>query len=124
MFNLFNDDWYKDLFKPLDSRVWSWTVTQEPQRHFELKDGKYVCKLPLPGLGLEDVKVFVEDNKTYGNSLVVEWEENGKKCSFLFYDPVHFDFKDVKASMKNGVLTLTAEPKKKPDPKLIEVTQG
>ncbi|XP_021894619.1 17.6 kDa class I heat shock protein 2-like [Carica papaya] len=109
----------------VDTRV-DWKET--PEAH--------VFKADLPGMKKEEVKVEVEDNrvlKISGERHVEEeekketWhrvERSSGKFSRWFRLPENVKMEEVKASMENGVLTVTV-PKaevKKPDVKAIEIS--
>ncbi|XP_021894590.1 17.6 kDa class I heat shock protein 2-like [Carica papaya] len=96
----------------------------------------HVFAADLPGMKKEEVKVEVEDNrvlKISGERHVEEEEKNetwhrverrSGKFSRRFRLPENVKMEEVKASMENGVLTVTV-PKaevKKPDVKAIEIS--
>ncbi|XP_021894592.1 17.5 kDa class I heat shock protein-like [Carica papaya] len=96
----------------------------------------HVFKADLPGMKKEEVKVEVEDGrvlKMCGERHVEKEEKNetrhrversSGKFSRKFRLPENVKMEEVKASMENGVLTVTV-PKaevKKPDVKAIEIS--
>lgn len=97
----------------------------------------HVLKADLPGLKKEEVKVEVEDGGKVllisGERLVEKEKEKNDKWhrierphgSFLrrFYLPENAKTDEVKASMENGVLTITIPKQeiKKPEIKNIEI---
>lgn len=94
------------------------------------KDGKYILEVDVPGFNKEDIKIELENgyltieantNKSVDKSNEKEHyihkERYYGKCSRSFYVGDEVEEKDVKASFKNGILTLVV-PKK--DAKKIE----
>ncbi|XP_021620134.1 class I heat shock protein-like [Manihot esculenta] len=96
----------------------------------------HVFKADLPGLKKEEVKVEIEEGRVLqisGERSVEDEEKNDKwhrmergrgKFVRKFWLPENAKVDEVKASMENGVLTVTI-PKaeeKKPEVKAIEIT--
>lgn len=77
---------------------------------FEEKDGLFVQTINLPGVSKEQVNVKVKEN-----DFIVTIKEdtlNYKKDeSFIYHLPKYGKFKELKAVMKDGVLTIIV-PKK------------
>lgn len=105
-------------------------------RHNELmrtdvkeKDGNYILEIDIPGYNKEDIKIELENGyltvtaKT--NRSVDEEEKDGYiykerfvgECSRSYYAGENLKQEDIKASFKNGTLTLTFP---KEDTKQIE----
>ncbi|XP_028779211.1 17.3 kDa class I heat shock protein-like [Neltuma alba] len=96
----------------------------------------HVFKADLPGLKKEDVKVEVEDDRVLqisGERKVEKEDKNEKwhrverssgKFMRRFRLPENAKMDQVKASMENGVLTVTVpkEEVKKPEVKAIEIS--
>ncbi|XP_031266834.1 18.5 kDa class I heat shock protein-like [Pistacia vera] len=139
--NIFDPSWdpFKDFTFPsfsahfpqqissalVDTRV-DWKET--PEAH--------VFKVDLPGLKKEEVKVEIEDDRVLQisgerniekddkNDTWHRLERSSGKFSRRFRLPENVKMDQIKASMENGVLTVTV-PKvevKKPDVKAIEIS--
>ena len=84
----------------------------------EDKDALYL-RVDMPGLGKEDVKVFVEQNtliiKGEGDNESGDVSESGRRYSSRIDLPSElYKLDDIKAEMKNGVLKVLV-PKVKED---------
>ncbi|KAG5050107.1 hypothetical protein JHK85_011210 [Glycine max] len=79
----------------------------------------HVFKVDIPGLKKEQVKVEIEDDKVLRISGERSVERSSAKFLRKFRLPENTKFDQVKASMENGVLTVTLpkEEVKKPDVK-------
>ena len=102
------------------------------------KEDAYLVDIDLPGYDKKDIKISVEDGyltvsaKTESNN--DEKDEKGNfirkerysgECSRSFYVGEDIETEDVKASFKNGILTLDIpkkeENKKLPEKKYVEI---
>ncbi|KAK4550896.1 hypothetical protein RGQ29_032697 [Quercus rubra] len=141
-----------NIFDPFSLEIWDpfkdFSLSSEPQFARETSalvntrvDWKetpeaHVFKADLPGLNKEEVKVEVEDDRVLQISGERKVEKEEKKDTwhrverssgkFLrkFRLPENAKMDQIKASMENGVLTVTV-PKvevKKPDVKAIEIS--
>ena len=100
------------------------------------KDNNYIIEVDLPGYDKDNIKVEIENgylNVTAKVDKSNDNEEEGKyihkerfygECSRSFYVGDSLTEEDVKASFKNGILTLTvpkAEQKKLDEKKYIQI---
>lgn len=96
----------------------------------------HVFKADLPGINKEEVKVEIEDGRILnisGERSVEKEDKNDKwhrvergngKFQRRFWLPENAKVDEVKASMENGILTVTIPkiPEKKPEVKAIEIS--
>ncbi|OAY57796.1 17.3 kDa class I heat shock protein [Manihot esculenta] len=138
-FNSF-DLWdpFKDFPFPSSSSIVSHENTAFVNTRIDWKETPeaHIFKADLPGLKKEEVKVEVEDDRVLqisGERNVEKEEKNDtwhrverSSGKFLrrFRLPENAKMDQVKASMENGVLTVTVpkEEVKKPDVKAIEIS--
>jgi HSP20 family protein len=108
----------EDVFAPLRTSVPAFPADWMPRADIRETDKEYVLDVALPGVRKEDVKVEVKDDVlTITGEKKTEKEEKGKTWlrressygSFLrsFALPEGLHSEDIKASHKDGVLTLT-----------------
>lgn len=95
------------------------------------KDDKYILDIDLPGYSKEDIKISVDDGYLTVSAKKEESKEESEKGSYIkkerysgecqrsFYIGDNIEAEDVKASFKNGILTLDI-PKKEDQEKLPE----
>lgn len=95
------------------------------------KDDKYLLDIDLPGYSKEDIKISVENGYLTVSAKKEESKEETEKGSYIkkerysgecqrsFYIGDDIEAEDVKASFKNGILTLDI-PKKEDQEKLPE----
>ena len=123
-----------DLLSPLESKEVS--TYANAQVDWKETPEAHVFKADLPGLKKEEVKVEVEEGrvlKISGERSVEKEDKNEKwhrvergRGKFLrrFWLPQDAKVDEVKASMENGVLTVTIPkvPEPKPQVKSVEIT--
>ena len=133
-FDLF-DDFFDDPFFHREERV----NHPMPMMKTDIRENEnnYVIDVDLPGFNKDDIKIDVEDGylniKASMNSTDDE-EEKGKyirrerfigECSRSFFVGEDVKVEDVKATFKNGILTLEVpkveEKKKLPEKKYVEI---
>lgn len=102
------------------------------------KEGSYLVDIDLPGYDKSDIKISVDDGYLTINAKKEEKnDEKGEdgtfirrerfsgECSRSFYVGEEIEAEDVKASFKNGILTLDIpkkeENKKLPEKKYVEI---
>jgi len=127
-FDLF-DSMFDDPFFERKEVRWMKTDIKE-------KDNNYIIEVDLPGYDKDNIKVEIENgylNVTAKVDKSNDNEEEGKyihkerfygECSRSFYVGDSLTEEDVKASFKNGILTLTvpkAEQKKLDEKKYIQI---
>jgi HSP20 family protein len=132
------------LSNPLSTDIWSpfGSSTNEissfARAHVDWKETPeaHVFKADLPGLKKEEVKVEIEEGRVLqisGERSVEKEDKNDKwhrvergRGKFLrrFWLPENAKVDEVKASMENGVLTVTIpkSEEKKPEVKSIEIS--
>jgi len=76
---------------------------------YQSTENGLVFNIELAGKSKEDVKIFKEDS-----SIVIKVEDNRYEISYEDYIfRAKYDFDNVKAKMKNGLLTITVPQIKK-----------
>lgn len=76
---------------------------------YQITENGLVFNIELAGKSKEDVKIFKEDS-----SIVIKVEDNRYEISYEDYIfRSKYDFDNVKAKMKNGLLTITVPQIKK-----------
>ncbi len=126
--------WFNDFDSWFDSDFFDRTIetTWAPAVDIEKKDGKYLLKADLPGIGKKDIHVELKDgcltlkgerksehedkNDNYHR---VERTYGSFQRSFLV--PEGLTEKDIKAKYNNGVLELSIPVPKVERPKAVEV---
>ena len=106
------------IFAPMRTNLPALPAAWMPRADIRETDKEYILDLSLPGVKKEDVKVEVKDDVlTITGEKKCEKEEKGKNWlrressfgsfqrSFVLPEGLHTE--DVKASCKDGVLTLT-----------------
>ncbi len=115
-FDLF-DDMFND---PFFERGYSKKETSLMKTDVKEKDGNYILEIDIPGYSKDDIKIELENGYltvTASKEEKVD-EENEKshyihkerfygKCSRSYYAGENVKEEDIKASFKNGILTLT-----------------
>ncbi len=128
-FDLWEELFKDPFFSPRESKV----------MRTDIKENKhdYSIIMDLPGYEKEDIKVDIDNgylNVTASMNKSNDEEEKGKfvrreryfgECSRSFYVGDEVSDKDIKASFKNGILTLTVpkveETKEIPEKKYIDI---
>ena len=83
---------------------------------YQITENGLVFNIELAGKSKEDVKIFKEDS-----SIVIKVEDNRYEISYEDYIfRSKYDFDNVRAKMKNGLLTITV-PQIKKIQKSIEI---
>ena len=101
------------------------------------KEDKYLLDIDLPGYSKEDIKISVDNGYLTVSAKKEETKEESEKDSYIkkerysgecqrsFYVGENIEAEDVKASFKNGILTLDIpkkeEEKKLPEKKYVEI---
>ena len=101
------------------------------------KENEYLLDIDLPGYSKEDIKISVENGYLTVSAKKEETKEESEKGSYIkkerysgecqrsFYVGEDIEAEDVKASFKNGILTLDIpkkeEEKKLPEKKYVEI---
>lgn len=80
---------------------------------FREQDNIFVQKIPLPGVSKEQIGIKIKDN-TFTITLKESTEYYDKNYSLTYYLPKYGKFKELKATMENGLLTITV-PKENND---------
>ena len=76
---------------------------------YQITENGLAFNIELAGKSKEDVKIFKEDS-----SIVIKVEDNRYEISYEDYIfRAKYDFDNVKAKMKNGLLTITVPQIKK-----------
>lgn len=128
-FDIFDDMFYDEFFNEPKNKLMKTDIKE--------KEDKYVIDVDLPGYDKSNINVEVEDGylnihaKTDNEK---EEEQEGKfvrkeryvgECSRSFYVGEEIESEDIKATFRNGTLSLEVpkkEPKKElPEKKYIEI---
>ncbi|KAK6927039.1 Alpha crystallin/Hsp20 domain [Dillenia turbinata] len=114
------DPFSLDLWDPFLSSSGETSAIINAQIDWKETPEAHVFKADLPGMKKEEVKVEVEE----GMVLQISGERNFEKGDKNDKLPENAKVDDVKASMENGVLTVTVpkEEVKRPEVKFIEIT--
>ncbi|OVA17736.1 Alpha crystallin/Hsp20 domain [Macleaya cordata] len=126
---------YQSVLDPLSTEITSTGLIPNPQIDWKETPEAHIIKADLPGLKKEEVKVEVEEGKVIqisGERNVEKEDKNDKwhrversrgKFVRRFRLPENAKVDQVKASMENGVLTVTIpkEEVKKPEVKAVEI---
>ena len=123
-------DLFEDIFS--DPFFNSKPVAKTMKTDIREKDDAYLVDIDLPGYDKKDIKIEVENGylivTAKKDSSSEEKDEKGNyirrerftgECSRSFYVGEEIEAEDVKASFKNGILTLDI-PKKEDEKKLPE----
>lgn len=134
--SFFNDPFSRELWDPFFGSDRTTSSFANAQIDWKETPEAHVIKADIPGLKKEEVKVEVEEGRIIqisGERNVEEEDKNEKwhrveRSSGKFLRrlrmPENAKVDQVKASMENGVLTLTVPKKEveKPEVKTIEIT--
>ena len=130
------DDFFDDPFFRNEKRP-----TVHPLMKTDIKetDNSYIINMDLPGFDKKDIQIDVENgylNINAKSDTSNNEEENGKfirreryygECSRSFYIGEDVKEEEIKASFKNGILTLNVpkviEEEQKPEKKFIEISE-
>lgn len=125
-YNLF-DDFFRD---PFFSRPFENASSQIMKTDIHEKDGNYVIDMELPGYGKENIKADLKDGymtiTAARNETKEEKDAKGNcirkerytgSCNRSFYVGDQITQEDIKASFKDGILTMIVP---KEAPKVIE----
>ena len=101
------------------------------------KDNAYQVDIDLPGFDKNDLKISVEDgyltvtakkeqsSEEKKDGSYIRRERYSGECSRTFFVGEEYEAEDIKASFKNGILSLDIpkkeEKKEKPEKKYIEI---
>lgn len=130
-FDLFDDIFGDPFFRKNENKIMKTDIIE--------RDNSYVIDIDLPGFSKEDIKIDVTDGYlTINAKMSSSNKENDKKekyvrreryfgeCSRSFYVGEDIESDDIKASFKNGILSLEIpkvdEQKKLPEKKYIEIS--
>lgn len=130
-FDLFDDIFGDPFFRKNENKIMKTDIIE--------RDNSYVIDIDLPGFSKEDIKIDVTDGYlTINAKMSSSNKENDKKekyvrreryfgeCSRSFYVGEDIASDDIKASFKNGILSLEIpkvdEQKKLPEKKYIEIS--
>lgn len=133
-----NYDLFDEMFNdPFFTRTYDRSSTQIMKTDVHEKDGNYVIEMELPGYAKEDIKADLkdgyltisatknetkEDKDAKGNCL--RKERYTGSCNRSFYVGEEVTQNDIKASFKDGILSLIVPkdmPKVEEQPKLITI---
>ena len=126
-FSLFDDDFFHDSFLgPKERERFNLMKTDIKET-----DNSYLLDVDLPGYNKEDIKIDITDGYLTINAKRNEEKEDKEDGKFLrrerfsgeatrsFYVGEDIEMDEVKASFKNGILSLEV-PKENPEKKLPE----
>ncbi len=130
-FDLFDDIFGDPFFRKNENKIMKTDIIE--------RDNSYVIDIDLPGFSKENIKIDVTDGYlTINAKMSSSNKENDKKekyvrreryfgeCSRSFYVGEDIESDDIKASFKNGILSLEIpkvdEQKKLPEKKYIEIS--
>ena len=130
-FDLFDDIFGDPFFRKNENKIMKTDIIE--------RDNSYVKDIDLPGFSKENIKIDVTDGYlTINAKMSSSNKENDKKekyvrreryfgeCSRSFYVGEDIESDDIKASFKNGILSLEIpkvdEQKKLPEKKYIEIS--
>ncbi len=108
----FEDTFFNDLFKGFATPLSQWTVSaygSTASYHSEATDTGARVTVDLPGVKAEDASVYVQEN-----ILHVEGKRGDKQYKTSF-NIDGFDASTIKASLADGVMTVTLDREKKVD---------
>ena len=136
----FNDSFFDDFFKPTRQHRGNFPVVNNMRSDIIEHDDSFQIDMQLPGYAKEDVEVSIKDGYlTVSANHVENKDEKDKSGKFIrkecyrgscersFYVGDYINSNNVKASFKDGMLTLTL-PKQEALPKeetkqLVHITE-
>lgn len=102
---------FDDLFRP-----YLGPYSTVPRHTIEVKEGKLVCDIDLPGVSDKELEVTIEDD-----GLLIKGTRKDAEFSYRLTVPDTYDLETSRARMKDGVLTLFVDPIVKPEPKKVRI---
>ena len=130
-FDLFDDIFGDPFFIKNENKVMKTDIRE--------RDNSYIIDVDLPGFNKDDIKIDVTDgyltinakmssgDKEEKNEKYVRRERYFGECSRSFYVGENVESENIKASFKNGILSLEIpkvdEKEKLPEKKYIEISE-
>lgn len=130
-FDLFDDIFGDSFFIKNENKVMKTDIRE--------RDNSYIIDVDLPGFNKDDIKIDVTDgyltinakmsseDKEEKNEKYVRRERYFGECSRSFYVGENVESENIKASFKNGILSLEIpkvdEKEKLPEKKYIEISE-
>ncbi|WP_028974209.1 Hsp20/alpha crystallin family protein [Spirochaeta cellobiosiphila] len=125
-------DWSRDVERMMNGLWGNNLSTAKPAVDFIEKDSEYLLVADLPGIDQKDVKLEVKDNLlTFSN--IEKEDKTEEKLSYLLRErrsntlsrsfrlPKDSDQDNIKAELKNGILTINIAKKPEASPKRIAI---
>lgn len=110
------ENWFSEPFEGLISKSAGWGL-----EHKKNEDGSLAVSVDVPGIEEKDITVEVNEERV----LSVRGERKTQTSSYTvnksFYVPDEYHVQDIKAELKNGVLTITLPSKPQVSKESIKV---